>query len=130
MSHSHTPWLQAAIALAGVSQGACASLATRPAPTPADIAWRAESGFCDPETVLPLPDDTLLVSNVCDFRTAGDGYLTLLAADGRVIAERVVDNLDSPLGMAFHNHRIFVIDANRVKGFSWPGFSSVSDRPR
>ena len=31
-----------------------------PEPMQADIAWIAEGEFCEPETVLPLPDDTLL----------------------------------------------------------------------
>ena len=43
--------------------------AALPESRPANIAWIAEGEFCEPETVLPLPDDTLLVSNVCDFRS-------------------------------------------------------------
>ncbi|MEM1263484.1 MAG: hypothetical protein AAGH76_13870, partial [Pseudomonadota bacterium] len=56
--------------------------AAPPIPTSAVIAWITHGEFCEPETVLPLPDDTLLVSNVCDFGTAGNGYLTLLDGDG------------------------------------------------
>ncbi|NNC78162.1 MAG: hypothetical protein HKN77_09390 [Woeseiaceae bacterium] len=93
-----------------------------PEPGQADIAWIATGEFCEPETVLPLPDDTLLVSNVCDFRTAGNGYLTLIAADGKVLDWRHVDGLDSPLGMALVGDRLYVIDTNRVDIFRWPGF--------
>lgn len=88
----------------------------------AEIAWVAEGEFCEPETVLPLPDDTLLVSNVCDFRTIGDGFLTLLDAEGNVIDWRVVNNLDAPLGMALVDDLLYVVDNNQVKVFSWPGF--------
>ena len=58
--------------------------------TTADIAWVAQGEFCEPETVLPLPDDTLLVSNVCDFRKTGNGFLTVLDADGSTINWRIL----------------------------------------
>ncbi len=97
-----------------------------PEPAPADIAWVADEGFCEPETVLPLPDNTLLVSNVCDFRTAGDGYLSLLDADGRVIDAKHVDGLDSPLGMALVDQRLYVVDSNTVRIFDWPSYEQRS----
>jgi hypothetical protein len=78
-----------------------AQLATgMPAPDQADVAWIAEGEFCEPESVLALPDDTLLVSNVCVTRPIGSGFLTLLGKDGEVIDWRIVDELDAPLGMA------------------------------
>lgn len=92
----------------------------------ADIAWVAEGEFCEPETVLPLPDDTLLVSNVCDSRTTGNGFLTLLDADGGAINWRVVDKLDAPLGMALVDGLLHVVDNNQVKIFHWPGFTLQS----
>ena len=95
---------------------------TPPDPVAADIAWIAEGEFCEPETVLPLPDNTLLVSNVCDFKQAGNGFLSLLDEAGRVLDWRVVEGLDAPLGMAMHNHRLHVIDNNRVRILSWPGY--------
>lgn len=93
-----------------------------PVPQQADIAWVAQGEFCEPETVLALPDDTLLVSNVCDFRTTGNGFLTLLAADGGVINWRVVENLDAPLGMALVDDWLYVVDNNQVKVFRWPDY--------
>ena len=75
-----------------------AAAETMPTPEQADVAWIAEGEFCEPETVLALPDDTLLVSNVCDFREQGNGFLTLLAGNGDVIAWKHVENLDAPLG--------------------------------
>ncbi|MBT8097382.1 MAG: hypothetical protein KJO19_10125 [Woeseia sp.] len=95
---------------------------TMPEPVQAEIAWVAEGGFCEPETVLPLPDDTLLVSNVCDFRTDGNGFLTLLDKDGSAIDWRVVQGLDAPLGMALVGERLYVVDNNRVKIFAWPDY--------
>lgn len=96
-----------------------------PDATPADIVWVAEGMFCEPETVLPLPDDTLLVSNVCDFRTEGDGYLTLLGADGKVIEDRQVDGLDSPLGMTIVGELLYVVDNNQIKIFRWPSYEQT-----
>lgn len=87
-----------------------------------DIAWIAEGGFCEPETVLPLPDDTLLVSNVCDYAQTGNGYLTLLDRDGNAIDWRILEGLDAPLGMTLHNGQLHVVDNNQVKVFRWPGF--------
>lgn len=84
--------------------------------------WVAEGGFCEPETVLPLPDDTLLVSNVCDFTTTGNGFLTLLDSNGKAVDWRVVEGLDAPLGMALVGERLYVVDNNRVKIFAWPGY--------
>lgn len=104
---------------------ACASSIELPNRVQADIAWVAEGGFCEPETVLPLPDRTLLVSNVCGFSSMEDGYLSLLDANGHVIDWRIVDALNSPLGMALSDGRIYVVDANTIRSFAWPGFKAL-----
>ena len=88
----------------------------------ADIVWAAEGGFCEPETVLPLPDGKLLVSNVCGFREKGNGYLSLLDGDGHVVDWRVVEGLDAPLGMALYKNWIYVVDSNRLALIRWPEF--------
>jgi glyoxylase-like metal-dependent hydrolase (beta-lactamase superfamily II) len=97
-----------------------------PEPEQADIAWVAEGEFCEPETVLPLPDDTLLVSNVCVTLPVGSGFLTLLGKAGEIIDWRIVDNLDAPLGMALHNGLLHIIDNNQVRTFRWPGYQRVA----
>jgi len=97
-----------------------------PEPQPADIAWIVEGKFCEPETVLPLPDDTLLVSNVCVSKPIGEGFLTLISADGDVLDWRVVDNLEAPLGMALVDGLLYVVDNNQVKVFQWPGLDLQS----
>jgi hypothetical protein len=88
----------------------------------ADIAWISRGEYCEPETVLPLPDNTLLVSNVCGFGEAGSGFLTLLGSGGKVIDWRIVVGLDAPLGMALHSGRLYVIDSNQLKIMAWPGY--------
>lgn len=91
----------------------------------ADIAWVAEGRFCEPETVLPLPDNTLLVSNVCDFRQQGNGFLTLLDTVGKVLDWQIVEGLDAPLGMAMLNDTLYLIDNNQLKTFKWPGYEPL-----
>ncbi len=98
--------------------------ASMPDPDAAVIAWAVAGEFCEPETVLPLPDDTLLVSNVCDFRKAGNGFLTLLDGTGEVIDWRVVEGLDAPLGMALVDGLLYVVDNNQVRILEWPGYKA------
>ena len=124
----HPQWIVAA--LLSFTLAACATpsdFSAQPEPKPANIAWATKGDFCEPETVLPLPDETLLISNVCNFQSSGDGYLSLLNPNGTVIDWRIVDDLDSPLGMALHDDKIYVVDNNRVKSFSWPTFERISE---
>ncbi len=95
----------------------------------ADVAWIASGGFCEPETVLALPDETLLVSNVCDFRERGNGFLTLLDKNGKALDWRAVDGLDAPLGMALAGDRLYVVDNNHVRVLRWPGFEELQYEP-
>jgi hypothetical protein len=94
---------------------AAAILAQGPDPVDADIAWVASGKFCEPETVLPLPDNTLLVSNVCGIRERGNGFLSLLDAQGQALDWRIVDGLDAPLGMALLGDRLHLVDNNRLR---------------
>ncbi|MEM8983661.1 MAG: hypothetical protein AAGC71_11585 [Pseudomonadota bacterium] len=92
----------------------------------ADIAWVARGDFCEPETVLPLPDNTLLVSNVCGFSKTGNGYLSLLNSKGEAIDWRIVDKLDAPLGMARVNDRLYIVDSNRLRILAWPSYTPIT----
>ena len=102
-----------------------ASALAQPEPKQADIAWVASEGFCEPETVLPLPDETLLVSNVCNFSARGNGYLSLLDADGKILNQAIVGGLDAPLGMALAGRRLYVVDRNRLRVLRWPGYAPL-----
>ncbi|MEM9385359.1 MAG: hypothetical protein AAGA68_09890 [Pseudomonadota bacterium] len=94
---------------------ASAASAAMPAPTLVEPVWIAEGQFCEPETVLPMPDGHLLVSNVCDYRTDGTGYLTELSALGEVLTPKRIEGLDAPLGMARRGQRLYVVDRNSVR---------------
>lgn len=104
---------------------AAALAAGAPDPRQAEIAWVVEGEFCEPETVLPLPDETLLVSNVCGFNEVGNGFLTLLSADGRVIDWRIVEGLDAPLGMSMSGDLLHVVDNNQVRVIRWPAYEQL-----
>ena len=93
-----------------------------PAPIAANVIWIAEGEFCEPETVLPLPDNTLLVSNVCNFKQSGTGFLSLLDKEGQVLDWRIVKGLDAPLGMAIYENRLHLVDNNRIRIMSWPEY--------
>ena len=121
MTRHSQSWFPALLATLFLVHG-CAVM---PDVEPANVAWVSSGDFCEPETVLPLPDKTFLVSNVCDFRQEGSGYLSVMDAEGHVLKPRAVDHLDSPLGMAFFEDRIYVVDANRVRLFAWPDYAPV-----
>lgn len=112
----------ASITIVVLAGAVACTVAVRPTPNAADIAWVASGEFCEPETVLPLPDNTLLVSNVCGFGEPGSGFLTLLNTGGQALDWRIVDSLDAPLGMAMNGDLLHVVDNNRVLIFRWPGY--------
>lgn len=112
----------ASITIVVLAGAVACTVAVRPAPNAADIAWVASGEFCEPETVLPLPDNTLLVSNVCGFGEPGSGFLTLLDTSGRALDWRIVDSLDAPLGMALNRDQLHVVDNNRLLIFRWPSY--------
>jgi glucose/arabinose dehydrogenase len=81
-------------------------------------------GFQSPESVL-IVGDRRFVSNigkVLDPVTKdGDGYITEVSADGRIVALRAFppagETLDAPKGMAELNGTLYVADIDRVIGF-------------
>jgi sugar lactone lactonase YvrE len=78
--------------------------------------WRA-SGFTTPESVIyDAANERLIVSNT-DGRpadVAGNGNLSLLSMEGRVIARSWAIGMDEPKGMAIHGDRLYVADITRI----------------
>ncbi len=80
------------------------------------LHWSLENGLCDPETVIHDPArDLLIVSNICQFKANGEGYLSLVSPDGQIHTERWVDGLNAPAGMAIHHRRLYIADLDRVQ---------------
>lgn len=75
------------------------------------------AGFANPESVLWDPDKKVLyVSNVNGGPPDkdGNGYITKMSADGKVLAEKWVVGLDGPKGMAIRKGRLYVSDIDRL----------------
>ena len=83
-----------------LGQSACSHSYPPPCPIQPNVAWAADGKYCELETVLALPDDALLVSNIRGFESTGDRSLSLLDARGNAIDWRVINELDAVLGMA------------------------------
>ncbi|HSV30070.1 MAG TPA: hypothetical protein VLL76_10945 [Candidatus Omnitrophota bacterium] len=79
-------------------------------------AWET-TGFANPESVLwDGVAKVLYVSNVngSPMDKDGNGYISKLSADGKVLAEKWVTGLDAPKGMAVFNGRLYISDVDRV----------------
>ncbi len=95
-----------------------------PANAETETATRVVRGFSHPESVL-IDGQRRFVSNLGAMRDPfghdGDGFISELDADGRIVALRAFPRegkkLDSPKGMAVLDGRLYVADINRVVGF-------------
>ncbi len=85
---------------------------------------RVVTGFAHPESVL-IDGDRRFVSNLGakldPLGHDGDGFISELDADGRIVALRAFpaegDALDAPKGMAMLGGRLYVADIDRIVGF-------------
>jgi len=92
------------------------------------------TGFANPESVL-IAGDRRYVSNLGaaldPLAKDGDGFISLLAADGRVLERRAFppagETLDAPKGMALVGDRLYVADIDHVVGFSLESGAKVFD---
>ncbi|TPK96799.1 MULTISPECIES: ATP/GTP-binding protein [unclassified Mesorhizobium] len=79
--------------------------------------WRA-TGFEQPESALvDAAHDRIVVSNIAGNpgEADGNGYLSLLSMDGKVIARHWVDGMDAPKGMAIAGGRLYAADITKVR---------------
>jgi len=79
-------------------------------------AWEA-TGFANPESVVWDADRKVIyVSNVngADSDKDGNGYISTLSADGRLLAGKWLAGLDGPKGMAVHKGRLYIADIDRL----------------
>ena len=79
-----------------------------------EFLWRAD-GFSAPEGVAAAPGGGYFISNVGGEETNGDGYISKIGDDGSVLAERFIDGLDGPKGMAVHEGILLVADQTIVR---------------
>lgn len=79
-------------------------------------AWSL-SGFEQPESVVALPDRAgYVVSNIQGHpgEADGQGYLSLVSRDGKMLKQHWVTGMDAPKGIAIHKGRMFVTDLTRL----------------
>jgi hypothetical protein len=80
-------------------------------------AWRAD-GFKTPESVLfDRHNDRLIVTNMNGGPgdADGNGYLSLLSPDGKLIVRDWASGMDAPKGMAIVGDRLYVADITKVR---------------
>mgnify|MGYP000850994764 FL=1 len=115
--------------------------ATLPASAQAlDKAWEA-TGLANPESVLwDTARKVIYVSNVngAPSDKDGNGFISKLSPEGRLITEKWVTGLDAPKGMALVKGRLYVSDIDRlvavdvgsgkiVKTWAAPGAKFLND---
>jgi hypothetical protein len=88
-------------------------LEAEPALATPELLWET-SGFVAPESVVFDQERELLyVSNMGTWgegSIAGDGFVSRVSVDGRILELRWVTGLDNPKGLALANHRLYVGD--------------------
>ncbi|MDX8501255.1 ATP/GTP-binding protein [Mesorhizobium sp. VK4C] len=95
---------------------AVTGVATAPAVQAGEI-WRA-GGFEQPESALvDAANKRIVVSNIVGNPgdADGNGYLTLLSLDGKVVARHWVDGMDAPKGMAIAGGKLYAADITKVR---------------
>ena len=93
----------------------CTANAQRPAPT---VAWELTEGVQSPESVYFDEDSGFLfVSQIGDGGATGkngDGYLSKLTPDGKVVSLKWITGLDAPKGIRSHEGRLWVSDIDQL----------------
>ncbi|UVK39570.1 ATP/GTP-binding protein [Mesorhizobium sp. AR10] len=91
-------------------------IAAAPAAQAGEI-WRA-SGFEQPESALfDAAGKRIIVSNIVGNpgEADGNGYLSVLSLDGKVVTRHWTDGMDAPKGMAISGGRLYVADITKVR---------------
>ncbi|MET3523343.1 MULTISPECIES: ATP/GTP-binding protein [unclassified Mesorhizobium] len=79
--------------------------------------WRA-SGFEQPESALfDAANKRIIVSNIAGNpgEADGNGYLSVLSLDGKLVARHWTDGMDAPKGMALSGGKLYVADITKVR---------------
>ena len=79
--------------------------------------WRA-SGFEQPESALfDAANQRIIVSNIVGNpgKADGNGYLSVLSLDGKIVTRHWTDGMDAPKGMAISGGKLYVADITKVR---------------
>ncbi|SFP16664.1 hypothetical protein SAMN03159463_03736 [Mesorhizobium sp. NFR06] len=83
----------------------------------AEELWRA-AGFEQPESALvDTAHNRIVVSNIVGNpgEADGNGYLSLLSMDGKVVTRHWVGGMDAPKGMAIAGGKLYAADITKVR---------------
>lgn len=81
------------------------------------MKWSASNGIRTPESALYDPTrHVIYVSNINGDATAkdGNGFISLLDADGHIRQLHWTDGLNAPKGLAFYEHSLYVADIDQL----------------
>ncbi|TPN75425.1 ATP/GTP-binding protein [Mesorhizobium sp. CU2] len=104
------------IFIASAAFAAIAAVAPTQAAQAGEI-WRA-TGFEQPESALvDTANNRIVVSNMVGdpSKADGNGYLSLLSMDGKIITRHWVDGMDAPKGMAISGGKLYAADITKVR---------------
>ena len=76
--------------------------------------WTLE-GFDRPESIIPNSDATEFYVTSVNGSTSeedGNGYISRISSDGKIIEKKWVVGLDAPKGFAVHDGKVYVTDIN------------------
>jgi len=117
--------LCAALAAAALSNSALAQAAD-PTPTP---VWNLTTGFAAPESAFhDAASNAVFVSSINGqiLEKDGNGYITRLSPDGKVVAEKWATGLDAPKGLRSARGVLYAADIDQVVGFDVASGKEVS----
>ncbi|WP_246680519.1 MULTISPECIES: hypothetical protein [unclassified Mesorhizobium] len=83
----------------------------------ADELWRA-TGLEQPESALfDAANGRIIVSNIVGNPgdADGNGYLSLLSMDGKIVSQHWTDGMDAPKGMAISGGKLYVADITKIR---------------
>ncbi|TPM04186.1 ATP/GTP-binding protein [Mesorhizobium sp. B2-3-10] len=83
----------------------------------ADELWR-ETGLEQPESALfDAANGRIIVSNIVGNPgdADGNGYLSLLSTDGKMVSQHWTDGMDAPKGMAISGGKLYVADITKIR---------------
>ncbi|TPJ20144.1 SMP-30/gluconolactonase/LRE family protein [Mesorhizobium sp. B2-7-3] len=83
----------------------------------ADELWRA-TGLEQPESALyDATNGRIIVSNIVGNPgdVDGNGYLSLLSMDGKIVSQHWTDGMDAPKGMAISGGKLYVADITKIR---------------
>ncbi|QKC94016.1 SMP-30/gluconolactonase/LRE family protein [Mesorhizobium sp. NZP2298] len=79
--------------------------------------WRA-TGLEQPESaLLDAPNNRIIVSNIVGNPgdADGNGYLSVLSLDGKIVTQHWTDGMDAPKGLAISGGKLYVADITKVR---------------